>query len=297
MSRAARDLARRLAEQRRDQQGQEFLAPLARAGRARLRLAGLIQELRVAGATPGWWICQVQDARSATVVREADPWQRAEYLALWPALRLVLVEQMGEATWLAVPFNPADAAQRFKLPATVALRLVEGGQPFDRVIGRVEGGALWYDEPDRRGDPAHAEDLRAALSAERADPSIAEIAPGERLAYALRWGATALGRTGQAPAQATASALARDAREAERLRLSLHLGGATLVGFERTARGMRVTWEQDGQRNVTIVDDRLAVVSAGICLSGRDNDFDLTSIVGVTRDAHGSDEGESEVEP
>src|SRR5262245_17103844 len=99
--------------------GQEFLAPLLGRGRARLRVRGLVYELEVARAAPGWWICRALDARRAEVAGEALPWQRGDYLALWPVLRLVLLEPLGKATqaapraWMALPYNPADARQRF----------------------------------------------------------------------------------------------------------------------------------------------------------------------------------------
>jgi hypothetical protein len=44
-------------------------------------------------------------------------------------------------------------------------------------------------------------------------------------------------------------------------------------------------WERAGQRHVTLVNAQLCVVSAGICLSGGDQLFDLASIVGVVQDA------------
>ena len=63
------------------------------------------------------------------------------------------------------------------------------------------------------------------------------------------------------------------------------VGGARLIGYEISAGVLRVTWERDGQRSVTLVNAGLEVVSAGICLSGEDQRFDLASIVGVVRDA------------
>ena len=36
--------------------GQAFLAPLLGRGRARLRVRGLVCELEVIGAQPGWWM-------------------------------------------------------------------------------------------------------------------------------------------------------------------------------------------------------------------------------------------------
>src|SRR5215475_15025868 len=70
--------------------GQAFLAPLLERGRARIRVRGLVYELDVVGARSGWWMCQMLDARRARLVDAAQPWQRGAYLALWPALRLVL---------------------------------------------------------------------------------------------------------------------------------------------------------------------------------------------------------------
>jgi hypothetical protein len=189
-------------------------------------------------------------------------------------LRLVLVEPMRDGGWLAVPYNLADAAQRFRLQVPLIVRLVDGGQPFERVIGRVEGTTIWYDEPDRRGDPALAEELRARLASERNDPGVKSLGQGEQVAYALRRSTALL-----------STLRTREAADQARVRAALALGGARLVGIERTEWGVRVTWEREGQRRVTIVDDRLQVISAGICLSDRDGDFDLTSIVGVMRQA------------
>jgi hypothetical protein len=249
--------------------GQEFLAPLIQGGRARLRLRGLICELAVAGARTGWWLCRARDARHAEIVGEALPWQRGDYLALWPELRLVLLEPLRYGDWLALPYNASDAAQRFGLAGPVVVRLVEGGQPFERIVGRVEGRTLWYDAPDRRADLAKAEVLRAALADGRDVGEIAGLGEGERGAYVLLANRHAERRTdGQ-------------------LRAALEIGGASLVGYEMAGAMLRVTWERDGRRSVTLLTPDLAVVSAGICLSGQDGHFDLASIVGVVRDAPG----------
>jgi hypothetical protein len=235
---------------------------------------GLVYELDVAGAGPGWWMCQALDAHRAAVVDAAQPWQRGAYLALWPALRLVLVEPLRDDDWVALAFNPADASQRFAISGPLVVRLVEGGQPFERVIGRVEGATVWYDEPDRRADPATAELLRDALAAGHEMPPVAGLGPGERAGYAL------LAERRVAAARAAAAA-----RTERRLRDALMVGGARLVGYEAGEGVLRVAWERDGQRSVTLVGANLDVVSAGICLSGEDRRFDLASIVGVVRDA------------
>jgi hypothetical protein len=272
--RSARDLIDALLRDEAALRGQVFLAPLLAGGRARIRLRGLVYELAVAGARAGWWMCRMLDARQAAVVEPAQPWQRGEYLSLWPALRLVLLEPLRGDDWVALPFNPADAAQRFGVHGPLLVRLVEGGQPFERVVGRVEGATVWYDEPDRRADPAMAERLRAMLAAGQPTPAVAALGPGERASYAL------LAERRHADAAAREAAAAED-----RLRATLSIGGARLVGCEASDGILRVTWERDGQRSVTLVNANLDVVSAGICLSGEDGRFDLASIVGVVSDA------------
>lgn len=256
--------------------GQEFLAPLAAHGHARLRLRGLIHTLNVEAAKPGWWICRVVDPRHAEPIHEALPWQRGDYLALWPALRLVLIEPLKHGAWLALPFNPSDARQRFGFAGPVIVRLVEGGQPFERVIGRVEGGEIWFDDVDHRADPTTAEALRAALAAGAGNPGVSDLGAGERAAYALF-----------AARRAKERAATEVARTERRLHDALEIGGARLIGYERSDDMLRVTWERDGARSVTLVRPDLEVVSAGICLSGEDERFDLASIVDVVRDAPG----------
>jgi hypothetical protein len=211
-------------------------------------------------------------------VEPAQPWQRGGYLALWPALRLVLIEPLtssaSSSDWVALAYNPAAAFQRFGIAGPVVVRLVENGQPFERVIGRVEGETIWYDEPDRRGDPLLAEQLRDALATGHEVCAIAGLSPGERASYALL-----------AERQRVTSAAQHAARTEARLRDALLLGGARLVGYTTNATGLRVTWEREGQQSTTLINPDLAVVSAGICLSGMDHDFDLASIVGVVQDA------------
>lgn len=266
-------VAERLAEQSRAQRGQPFLAPLQRGGLARFRVAGLMQSLRVPDALPGWWICRQVDARSAEMIAPAEPWQRADYLALWPALPLVLVEPVRDGTWIAVPYNLSDALQRFRITGPVLVRLVEGGQAFERIQARVEGQTLWFDELDRRGDALLAADLRSRLAEQRAEPDLPNLGPGEQLAYALL-------RSASAAAGLTAEA----AREQARVRAALAIGGAILIAVDRTEWGLSVTWDRHGQQHTAVVDDRLTVVSSGICLSDRDDDFDLTSLVSVVEE-------------
>lgn len=274
----ALDLIARLAAAEAALAGQPFMAPLL-GGRVRLRVQGLVYELRVRGAAPGWWVCQIRDPRRARVVGPAEPWQRDAYLARWPLLRMVLVEPLrpqsgAPADWLALPLSPSDAAQRFGLRGPVALRLVEGGQPLERVLARVEGATLWFDAPDMRADPLIAERLRAALHARSTVPPVAGLAAGEQAAYLLL-------HSRQAELERAAVARQLD----QRLRHALLIGGAQLIGYEPFESGWRIVWERAGERHISIVSAGLDIISAGVCLSGQDGQFDLASIVGVVAEA------------
>lgn len=61
--------------------------------------------------------------------------------------------------------------------------------------------------------------------------------------------------------------------------------GADLCDFTDVEDSYRVTFTVDGHRHVSVVSKAdLTVQSAGICLSGEDEKFDLNSLVGVLRE-------------
>ena len=66
-----------------------------------------------------------------------------------------------------------------------------------------------------------------------------------------------------------------------------HAGGKMLAFLER-ADAYTVTYQIGNQQHIsTVRKDDLTVITAGICLSGRDRDFDLASLVGVMRESRG----------
>ncbi len=270
-------IARRLAQSARELQngeagaGRPFLSPLTMAGRARLRLHGIIYELRVANATPGWWICHMTDAMSATVDHAAPPWLREDYLALWPTRQYILVEPLASDRWVAMPCHPHNGKDGNGPLLPTILHLVEGADVFDQVIGRVEGSTVWYDRLDVQADPPCAAELRAALAEGRPPRHRRRMHPSALLAYLARCSGPLNGQAGNQG----------DPLMTIRLRTALEIGGARLIRYQRTARGLEVTWERDGAVATTLVTEDLHVIAAGICLNGQDAQFDLTSVVGI----------------
>lgn len=288
----------------------EILAPLLPRGRIRARLDGLVYTFKPAGAFSGWGRFRPLNEREVTPAGEAWPWERAAYLELFPLLRLILLwpdpNPARPFTWWAIPFNESDAHQRFGLgnePIPVYLcDPTDGAERFARVLARVDGRTLWYDGPDHRADATHAERLRDAAAQETAPQFLAGLAASERhalLFWHLRGVETA--HTAEASARATLPRQRRGAQRAwlegraradrldERLRHALAKADAVLHGYSEVPgrdalpEAVIVEWGMQGQRYRyrSTLDPNLSVVSSGICLSDRDCDFDLTSLVNV----------------
>lgn len=310
-----RALIERLSQESKQLLTREIIAPLLPGGRIRTRVGGLVYAFKVRERFTGWGRFRPINEREAGVLGEALPWERGAYLELFPALRVVLLwpDASGRApgTWLALPYNESDARQRFGLPMEpLPVFLCDptgGAERFERVLTRVDGRTLWFEGPDMLADPTHAEWLRAAASREASEDLLPGLAASERLAL-LSWRIHQVELTlpaahlsGQLPPQNRQEQRAWLGQHVQRLSLEKRLrdalakADATLHSFsEVTAPDgslsqLIVEWSEHGQTRGyrSAIDPRLTVVSSGICLSGRDNDFDLTSLVNVM--SHGPD--------
>jgi len=239
---------------------------------------------------------------------------------LWP-------DSAGGAggTWWALPYNGSDARQRFGLDAFEPLPVhlcdpTDGAERFARVLARVDRRTLLFDGPDPLADPAHAEWLRDALAAAEAPERFRPgLAASERHALLLAQ-MRALELAGRAEEEETPAAIGRaaasdaagrernprrqrellhraagTARLERRLRRALEKADARLLGYSETTNpdgtpaGIVLEWSDSGGRHRyrSVLDPGLDVVSSGICLAGRDGDFDLTSLVSVMAAAPG----------
>jgi hypothetical protein len=248
----------------------EFLAPVLPGSQVRVRIAGIVCTLRVVGqADPGWAILRPLALDRAQVIGKPGLRQVRDFLALFPALRLLLVVRSGR-DWLAMPAHRGD--RRFLLDGPVPVHLVIGAEPFQCVVARFDGSHFWYQGVDRRRNPAIAAYLRAALVAEMAPDDLHKptMTAEEREAYRLAY---------------QAIETARRNRVEVRLSDALAHAGAELASYIEREGAYAVTFTVDGQRHrSTVHKDDLAVLVAGICLGGQDRRFDLTSLVGVLRE-------------
>ena len=255
-----RALVKRLAQQELDWQGRHLLAPVVAPGRARVRLQGLVYEFRVLPANfTGFGVFALNAPGLADFVRSANPPEREKYLKLWPHRQVRLLREVGPGVWMTL---------------LGLVHEVERGSLFELVEVACDGRNLWYCGPVLNTRLALAEEMAHALH----EHTLAEelhlkgLTPEDRAGFALL--VKPVVRVGVFVDQED---------DHERLSRALQRGGGILRNFSVDGDSFQVYWQDSRgvRRHSSIRRNDLTVLSSGICLSGRDSDFDLTSLVGV----------------
>jgi hypothetical protein len=268
-------LVSKIANQEKELLGTTFIAPYVGGGKVRLRLNGIIYEMQARDCPEGWSILEVVSAGKASFVQRAPLSMVRNYLHLFPRLRIVMLERFEDRWWALAASN---SGQEIQLDGPVPVQLMEKAAAFDTVYCRFDGTSFWFESVDRRRDPSVARNLRKALAEGQKpdDVHCKSMVPQERLAYKMLW----MEKHKKAP---------EEQDDATRIARALEHAGARLDTFwyMRGERGATVRFHVDGQVHVATVQPKdLTVVSAGICLSGQDANFDLASLVGVLREAN-----------
>jgi hypothetical protein len=276
------DILNRLEAAERGFLERDILAPVLAGRPVGVRLTGVVCTLRVEGAPSGaasggrlegWYILRPLALDRARIVRPATLAEARAYLRLFPAARLIVVAR-DQRTWYALPASRGDSRLRIAQPVPLLLA-EEGLQPFETVVMRFDGRLFYYEQRDSRRNPALAAYLRDALAVPTPPAGVrtAGLSAEERAAYAWAWDLLQEAR--------------RD-RVAVRLSEALAHAGAHLRSFLDRDDVYAVTYSVGAERHTSIIrKSDLTVLTAGICLSGRDADFDLASLVGVLREAAG----------
>lgn len=268
------DILNRLEAAENDFLTRDVLAPVLPGRGVIVRIAGIVCTLRVEGKRfTGWGVLRPQTLDTATLLRPATLAETTAYLKLFPAVRLIVVAREGRQ-WHALPAS--QGAKSVQINGAAPVLLSETNlQPFETVIARFDGQFFWYERRDTRRNPALAAYLREALDAgtPTADLHKSGLSPEERAAYdwarALMAEAARLGIVG-------------------RLDAALAHAGGRLIAFTERDDSYTVAYLVEGERAVsTVRKSDLSVLTAGICLSGEDASFDLTSMVSVMREASG----------
>lgn len=211
----------------------------------------------------GWYIFRALDHKRAKIVRAATMEEIEAYQKIFAKKRLILI-QRNEDHWLGLD---SDSEENDVLP----IFLSDNVELFDYVEAIVIGSLCWFVAPYTRRDPVLIESLREAFQKNTKNPNITGLSPSERKAYAI------------------AGALREEALKGDtqrRLEKSLEMGKAKLIDYKEQGNVLTVQWEFDGRRqSSTVRKGDLTVITAGICLSGTDQRFDLTSLPSVFREA------------
>jgi hypothetical protein len=294
------DLLRQFAAEEDEFLEREFLAPALRGGTVRVRIGGVVCRIRIEPADfQGWGVFQPVSHSEAMLVRAASLGERRRYLDLLPMVRLILVRRVGRV-WFGSTASFGDT--RIRLEGLAPVDLADEVQLFDCIRTRYDGSRFWFDELDMRHDPARSAYLRSTLS-ERTDPGSLQrsgLTAEERAAYELNYwelvrGAVSDNRDQNRAGDRNGVRSSPDDKAPEldlvrrQLRESLSHAGARLVDYLERADSFRVTFTVGGRSYTSSVNkDDLSVQVAGICLNGEDRKFDLSSLVGVLREAEGT---------
>jgi hypothetical protein len=253
-----------------------FLAPVTAGGKVRVSFDGVIYEMIVDDRRfEGWGVFKMSGPGHASLVEPASMSLVSNYLKLLPRKRFVLIDKF-DGQWFALPASNSDT--RFALDQPVPLRLLTlaTAAPMDTVNARFDGSSFYFDGIERRRDPIVGRTLRQQLE-KKIDPDqvrSAGMTPQERLVYRILY------------LQRYKEEIPIDDRK--RISDALRHADATLEAFwydENRPEAATVRFMVDGEMHTAVVNTSdFTVVSAGICLSGKDNDFDLSSLVGVFRD-------------
>lgn len=276
------DILNRLGDAERRFTGTEFLAPLLDEKHVNVRISGIVCRLKVTAGLPpgfaGYAVLRAQSTSEAEFVRPATLLEIARYLALFPTVRLILTGRERKHWW-ALPANLGD--NRIRLAGPVVVQLTENGlDRFETILTRFDGRLFWYE----RRDPARNPALSAYLREQLANVDARGMPPEAGTLHAS--GLSSEERTAFAHVRQSIAESLRDPVE-QRLADAVAHAGAGFRGYREGGDVYIVTYTVDGREHSSIVRrDDLTVMTAGICLSGRDRDFDLTSLVGVLREGN-----------
>ena len=99
---------------------------------------------------PGWWVLHCDQVEVRQVEPLSSMFETVRYLAALPRFLVIAVHRLRADTWLVVPWNGSDAAQRgWHRGEPRAIHLVRDAiRPFDVVVARRLGSTLLYDSLD-----------------------------------------------------------------------------------------------------------------------------------------------------
>ena len=246
---------------------QEFIAPVVNTIETiRVIINNHPYRFRVTVPTPGWYVFKPTSSTTAVLVREAFPFERALCLHASASLCTIAMRRVDSSRWLAFPFNQSEAAQKgAQMQPFVTLLVSENIEPFTIVMTREWAGQYLFDSIMAPPLKEFTEQLEKGLEN---PPSGKGVGPELKTVYSLL---------------TDEITEARKKTVEGRIKSSVEFLGAELVGYKEFGDGYDVQYRDHGQVYRARISGSLRLQSAGICLSGLENQQSLTSCVAVMR--------------
>lgn len=260
------DLINRLGKQERDLFNQEIFSPyFPGMGTVITRIAGIIYRFKISKQDKvGFGIFKPKNPKFAHFRREANEEQIESYLNLLPRVKGILVFKTD--FWYCISQN-TSAYTKIGFTGLCKALNADNIESFDYFVGRFDGQHVWFECLDPNCDFEKIESLKEKSKTD----SLGQI-------------------KGLTPEDKSVFEMIKKNREEQialtlegRLKSTLERKGAVLDNYRERNDQIEVKWKtRSGEPYTTWIRKKdFGVISAGICLEGEDEKFDLSSLIGV----------------
>jgi hypothetical protein len=271
------DIIKKLGETEKALSKREFVSPVYKNRKVVTRIDRIVYPFSIPDTKPGWYKFCPKNHKDARVVGPCDMQEIEGYLKCLKKIRMILVQRDGDIFY-GVPFKMNDQGLDIKVIYPIYLILDDSAQEFDEVICRYDGSNLWYQSVELNNNHQKVEYLRRCLSAAMLPKNLvySGLRFEDKMAYAVR-------------CEIDKKLLERN--KEYRLKKAVEHAGGIFKAFAEKGDHFSITYEVDGEKYTSTVskNDNMQVLTAGICLSGGDKAFDLTSLVSVIREGQNRD--------
>jgi hypothetical protein len=249
----------------------QFLSPVIKNTPVRVRIANIILNFKISKPKnfTGWGVFTPINYKEAKLIRQPNLTEKQQYLELFPCIRFVLCRKIEE-NWFGVPAYQSDS--RFKITGTVPIFLLEEIQIFDTIQTRFDGSVFWFESQDYKKNQQTANYLRESLQneIEPKNLSFTGLTQEEKDAYLISFNDEVESK--------------KDKNE-EKIKNALEHAGAKYRSYIERNSTYTIEYSVDNEIHHSVINkNTFQVQSAGICLSGGDRAFDITSLVGVIKE-------------
>jgi len=256
-----------------------FVSPIKKGTQIKVRINGLVYTFNVIEKDKdkeGWFVFKPVNPYCAKIVKDVDAMQMQEYKNMYrkllPRIRFIMVAN-EEGQWLGFPSDRGQALKH-DIDGYQFIDVVEGVQVFDQAYALFDGKTLWFDEVDMNANLMVIDYMRESLSNNVAVDKLKfkGMTPEQIGTYAFAY---------EYKIKAEEELKAKTVEE--RIRRALDHAGAKMKAFREYNDTVVVDWQTKKGKYTTRhkKDDGFSTVAAGVCLSDRDDDYDLASLVSV----------------